>query len=43
MWIRFLGGEDPLEQKLASHSSNLACKTPWAEEPGGQQSIFATP
>ena len=32
-----LGQEDPLEKKMATHSSILAWKTPWAEEPGGLQ------
>ena len=29
------GREDPLEQEMATHSSILAWRTPWAEEPGG--------
>ena len=33
-----LGWEDPLEQEMATHSSILAWKIPWTEEPGGQQS-----
>ena len=33
-----LGQEDPLEKKLTTHSSILAWKIPWAEEPGGLQS-----
>ena len=37
-WVRFLGWEDPLEKEMAPHSSTLAWKTPWAEEPGGLQS-----
>ena len=32
-WVRCLGGEDPLEQKMAIHSSILACRIPWTEEP----------
>ena len=32
------GGEDPLEQDLATHSSILARRIPWTEEPGGLQS-----
>ena len=36
-WVQFLGQEDPLEKKMATHSSILAWKTPWAEEPGGLQ------
>ena len=34
-----LGREDPLEEEMATHSSILAWKIPWAEEPGGLQSI----
>ena len=34
-----LGQEDPLEKEMATHSSILAWKIPWAEEPGGLQSI----
>ena len=34
-----LGGEDPLEEGMASHSSILAWRIPWTEEPGRQQSI----
>ena len=34
-----LGGEDPLEKAMAPHSSTLAWKTPWTEEPGGLQSM----
>ena len=34
-----LGQEDPLEEGLATHSSVLAWRIPWTEEPGGQQSI----
>ena len=32
---RFLGPEDPLEKEMATHSSILAWKIPWKEEPGG--------
>ena len=32
-----LGWEDPLEKEMATHSSILACKIPWTEEPGGLQ------
>ena len=35
--VRFLGQEDPLEKEIATHSSILAWKTPWTEEPGGLQ------
>ena len=34
-----LGWEDPLEKEMATHSSILACKIPWTEEPGGLQSM----
>ena len=37
-WVRFLGREDPLEKEMATHSSILAWRTPWTEEPGGLQS-----
>ena len=33
-----LGGEDPLEEEMATHSSILAWEIPWTEEPGGLQS-----
>ena len=35
--VQSLGQEDPLEKKTATHSSNLAWKIPWTEEPGGLQ------
>ena len=38
MWVRSLGGEEPLEKKIATHSSILAWEIPWTEEPGGLQS-----
>ena len=41
MWgtqIGSLGLEDPLEKEMATHSSILAWRIPWAEEPGGLQS-----
>ena len=34
MWVRSLGLDDPLEEEMATHSSILAWKLPWAEEPG---------
>ena len=34
MWVQSLGQEDPLEEEMATHSSNLAWEVPWAEEPG---------
>ena len=33
-----LGREDPLEKEMATHSSTLAWRIPWTEEPGGLQS-----
>ena len=38
-WVQSLGWEDPLEEGMATHSSNLAWRISWAEEPGGLQSI----
>ena len=35
--VRFLGQEGPLEKEMAAHSSTLAWKIPWTEEPGGLQ------
>ena len=37
--VRSLGWEDPLEKGTATHSSILAWRIPWTEEPGGLQSI----
>ena len=37
--VQSLGREDPLEKGMATHSSILAWKIPWTEEPGGLQSI----
>ena len=37
--VQSLGQEDPLEKVMATHSSILAWKIPWAEEPGGLQSV----
>ena len=37
--VRSLGGEDPLEKEMATHSSILAWKISWTEEPGGLQSM----
>ena len=34
-----LSGEDPLEEGMATHSSILAWRIPWTEEPGGLQSM----
>ena len=33
-WVQSLGREDPLEKEMATHSSTLAWKIPWMEEPG---------
>ena len=37
--VQSLGWEDPLEKEMANHSSILAWKIPWTEEPGGLQSM----
>ena len=37
--VQSLGREDPLEKGMATHSSMLAWRIPWTEEPGGIQSI----
>ena len=37
--VRSLGQEDPLEKEMATHSSTLAWKIPWMEEPGRLQSM----
>ena len=37
--VQSLGWEDSLEEEMATHSSILALKTPWTEEPGGLQSM----
>ena len=34
-WVRSLGQEDPLKEEMATHSSSLAWRIPWTEEPGG--------
>ena len=39
MWVRSLGREDPLEEGMATHSSILAWRIPWTEEPGRLQSM----
>ena len=41
MWAQSLGREDPLEKKMATHSSILAWEIPWTEEPGLQSMGFA--
>ena len=38
-WVRSLGQEDPLKKGMATHSSILAWRIPWTEDPGGLQSI----
>ena len=38
-WVRFLGWEDPLEKGKATHSSILAWRIPWTEEPARLQSM----
>ena len=37
--VRSLGQEDPMEREMATHSSTLAWKIPWTEEPGRSQSM----
>ena len=37
--VQSLGQEDPLEKDMATHSTTLAWKIPWTEEPGGLQSM----
>ena len=39
MWVQSLGQEDPLEEAMATHSSVLAWRIPWTEEPGELQSM----
>ena len=38
-WVQSLGQEDPLEKEMAIHSSTIAWKIPWTEEPGSLQSM----
>ena len=38
-WVQPLGWEDPLEKGMSKHSSILAWKIPWIEEPDGLQSM----
>ena len=38
-WVRSLGQEDPLEKEITTHSSILAWRIPWTEEPGRLQSM----
>ena len=37
--VQFLGQEDPLEKRMTTHSSILAWRVPWTEEPGGLQYV----
>jgi len=39
MWVQSQGWEDPLEHGMATHSSILAWRNPWAEEPGELPSL----
>ena len=39
IWVRSMGWEDPLKKGMAPHSSILAWRIPWTEEPGGLWSI----
>ena len=39
IWVRSLSWKDPLEKEMATHSSTLAWKIPWTEEPGRLQSV----
>ena len=39
MWVQSLDREDPLEEEIATHSSNLAWRISWTDEPGGLQSM----
>ena len=41
-WVQSLGLEDPLEKEMATHSSILAWRIPWTEEPGGPQPMEVT-
>ena len=41
IWVPSMGGDDPLEEGMATHSSILAREIPWTEEPGGLQSIVS--
>ena len=38
-WVQSLGPEDPLKKEMATHSSILAWRIPWTEDPGGLQSM----
>ena len=38
VWVQSLGQEDPLKKEMATHSSILAGKVPWTEDPSGLES-----
>ena len=38
-WVQSLGGEDPLEEEMATYSSMLAWEVPWPEESVGSQRV----
>ena len=38
-WVQSLGWENPLEKRMVTHSSIVAWRIPWTEEPGGLQSM----
>ena len=40
-WVQSLGWEDPLENEMATHSSSLAWKIPWTEDPDRLQSMWS--
>ena len=40
-WVQSLGWEDPLENEMATHSSSLAWKIPWTEDPGRLQFMWS--
>ena len=40
-WVQCLGGENPLKKVMSTHSSILARRIPWTEEPGGLQSMVS--
>ncbi|CAM9444103.1 unnamed protein product [Rangifer tarandus platyrhynchus] len=42
-WVQLLGWEDALEEEMAAHSSSLARKSPWTEEPGASVSFTWSP
>ena len=42
-WVPSLGWQDPLEKGTAAHSSTLAWRIPWTEEPGGLHTVHGVP